>query len=53
MYVFISMDYIYFALTDREPKLPNDMEFEKPAEEDDNHLNSSWDPKEILSMLTR
>ena len=29
------------------------MEFEKPAEDDDNHLNISWDPEEIIKYAEK
>ena len=29
------------------------MEFEKPAEDDDNHLNTSWDPEEIIQYAEK
>ena len=29
------------------------MEFEKPAEDDDNHLNISWDPEEIIQYAKK
>ena len=29
------------------------MEFEKPAEDDDNHLNTTWDPEEIIQYAEK
>ena len=43
-----SFDLSILHLHERKPKLPVDMEFEKPAEDDDNHLNTSWVPEEII-----
>jgi len=48
LYLYLCTDLSILHLHDRKPKLPVDMEFEKPAEDDDNHLNTSWVPEEII-----
>ena len=53
LYLYLCTNLSILHLHDRKPKLPVDMEFEKPAEDDGNHLNISWDPEEIIQYAEK